>query len=589
MEISLSTILYIVYDFISIAFFHFLVPLFIVFLVILYIILRWVFVVLPYSNLENDYKWIRRELRLLNSLLKDAEQVRKSGSQIDEEAHRRWPTEELKGITARLQETDEEWLKKAKELAEESTNRIANVEQRRGGKGKSFKWIDTTKVKEVKGDIEGHLKTESVSEICGILEKLRYKIRSLQDSPIDVEQKPISSKLQVGSEAALIDSLMKEVNKLIADASKQGLAHEMEKEIQLLHLELIRTFLTDLKGFGLETELEKTWLEEAKEIVGEAQHAIDTFKQETRYQKWNLSSVVSSTERARCELTKEMKCSNTGFSDFLERKKRYGFRFSKSLIRRHQPKSESPDQQASEFQTLDDDIMSNLKKIKEKDRLQNIESEKLTKVFTKFKEVHEQFEKAKTKEGINSSTEERLKQMKKLANKADLSVNSYKENSPKDWNFLIFKTKCQKKLYKEFEQIDGALDILARSIEAYGIELKEEMSSVVGLEEDIHELVSQLKSRSENFSFVSIVGMMGIGKTTLAKKIYEHSDIEEHFPFRAWVSVPQETDCDALSIKVAKQVLGDKSQEELNGREIREYWMNKVCILRLYVVCNSFL
>jgi hypothetical protein len=271
MEISLSTILYIVSDFISIAFFHFLVPLFIVFLVILYIILRWVFVVLPYSNLENDYKWIRRELRLLNSLLKDAEQVRKSSSQIDEEAHRRWPTEELKGITARLQETDDEWLKKAKELAEESTNRIANVEQRRGGKGKSFKWIDTTKVKEVKGDIEGHLKTKSVSEICGTLEKLRYKIRGLQDRPIDVEQKPISSVQQVGSEAALID----EVDKLIADASNLGLAHEMEMEIQLLHLELIRAFLTDLRGFGLKTELEKAWLEEAKEIVGEAQHAID--------------------------------------------------------------------------------------------------------------------------------------------------------------------------------------------------------------------------------------------------------------------------------------------------------------------------
>jgi transcriptional regulator with PAS, ATPase and Fis domain len=307
---------------------------------------------------------------------------------------------------------------------------------------------------------------------------------------------------------------------------------------------------------------------------------------ETRYQKWNLSSVVSSTERARCELTKEMKCSNTGFSDFLERKKRYGFQFSKSLIRRHQPKSEFPDQQASEFQALDDDIMSNLKKIEEKVRLQTIESGKLTNVFTKFEEMHKQFEKAKTKEGINRSTVERLKQMKKLANKADLSVKSYKENSPKDWKFLMFKTKCQKKLYKEFEQIDGTLDILARSIEAYGIELEEEMSSVVGLEEDIHELVSQLITDSEHFSFVSIVGMMGIGKTTLAKKIYEHSDIVEHFPCRAWVSVPQAADCDALSIDVAKQVGAHGSQEELNGREYR---MNKVCILRLYVVCNSFL
>ncbi|RVW34248.1 putative disease resistance protein [Vitis vinifera] len=43
-----------------------------------------------------------------------------------------------------------------------------------------------------------------------------------------------------------------------------------------------------------------------------------------------------------------------------------------------------------------------------------------------------------------------------------------------------------------------------------------------------------------SFSVISIVGMPGIGKTTLAKLIYNNKAVVDHFPFRAWTSATHE-------------------------------------------------
>uniref|UniRef100_A0A7N2LPI4 NB-ARC domain-containing protein n=1 Tax=Quercus lobata TaxID=97700 RepID=A0A7N2LPI4_QUELO len=66
----------------------------------------------------------------------------------------------------------------------------------------------------------------------------------------------------------------------------------------------------------------------------------------------------------------------------------------------------------------------------------------------------------------------------------------------------------------------------------------------------------------------------GIGKTTLAKNVYNHRTIMKHFSLRAWVSIGQEFDEDTLLVDVGNQVL--RSHESLKEQNGKEYWIKKI-------------
>ncbi|XP_011087308.1 putative late blight resistance protein homolog R1A-10 isoform X1 [Sesamum indicum] len=65
-------------------------------------------------------------------------------------------------------------------------------------------------------------------------------------------------------------------------------------------------------------------------------------------------------------------------------------------------------------------------------------------------------------------------------------------------------------------------------------------SGLVGLDEDLMHLRDRLTGFSSNLDIISIVGMGGIGKTTLARNLYNDRLIEERFDTRAWVVVSQD-------------------------------------------------
>ena len=63
---------------------------------------------------------------------------------------------------------------------------------------------------------------------------------------------------------------------------------------------------------------------------------------------------------------------------------------------------------------------------------------------------------------------------------------------------------------------------------------------VINFDDDVHAIMTWLLSDDTSFSVISIVGMPGIGKTTLAKLIYNNKAVVDHFPFRAWTSATHE-------------------------------------------------
>ncbi|CAI9118040.1 OLC1v1019545C1 [Oldenlandia corymbosa var. corymbosa] len=92
----------------------------------------------------------------------------------------------------------------------------------------------------------------------------------------------------------------------------------------------------------------------------------------------------------------------------------------------------------------------------------------------------------------------------------------------------------------------------------------------VGMENDIAKLVSVVTDDHKNHRIISIWGMGGLGKTTLARKVYKHKDVQRYFERFAWVCVTQQAQIKAILQDLLMQLLPEKKDDVrfMEGREL---------------------
>ena len=66
-----------------------------------------------------------------------------------------------------------------------------------------------------------------------------------------------------------------------------------------------------------------------------------------------------------------------------------------------------------------------------------------------------------------------------------------------------------------------------------------EENELVGIESPKDELIKLLVKEPSNRTMISVVGIGGLGKTTLVKKVYDNEQVVTHFDCSAWIIVSQ--------------------------------------------------
>ena len=126
----------------------------------------------------------------------------------------------------------------------------------------------------------------------------------------------------------------------------------------------------------------------------------------------------------------------------------------------------------------------------------------------------------------------------------------------------LFKGIYLHKVGSEIMSINSRVSDLTRSLQTYGLNATRDREEshfaferqrqlrwsyshiveefIVGLDEDIAQVVGWLLNQDQHCRTVYICGMGGLGKTTLAKQVYHHNAIRRHFDGFAWAYISQQ-------------------------------------------------
>ncbi|XVE57353.1 hypothetical protein DITRI_Ditri04bG0084400 [Diplodiscus trichospermus] len=79
-------------------------------------------------------------------------------------------------------------------------------------------------------------------------------------------------------------------------------------------------------------------------------------------------------------------------------------------------------------------------------------------------------------------------------------------------------------------------------------------TDVVGIDESKKKLIGRLVDGGTDHKVISLLGMGGLGKTTLAKQVYDDAEVKKHFPAHAWVTVSESFKLEGLLKDMVQQL-----------------------------------
>ncbi|XWS16365.1 hypothetical protein CRYUN_Cryun34aG0079500 [Craigia yunnanensis] len=217
--------------------------------------------------------------------------------------------------------------------------------------------------------------------------------------------------------------------------------------------------------------------------------------------------------------------------------------------------------------------------------------EQIRKMTANFQDIQSVLQDAETKEVKDANLRNWLKKLKNIAYDVDdlldewntMKLNSQLEKEEKEVeNFPLHKKirysissfTSRSILYyniaSKLKDLNEQLDCIATDKDRYkfGLEKgvkepKRQITSSFIDEEEVYGrcqeatiLVNMLVGENSNggdssFHVISIIGMGGIGKTTLAQLVYNHNEVECHFDKKIWICVSDPFD----EIRIAKEIL----------------------------------